>query len=353
MQLKTDDFGPAPQPAPTPQPANARALPAIPVIDVGPRYAIDLIEKAPRVVHALLDDAGGHMPAAALRAADAISRAWLARWGSPYLPEIDAVRRLLRRPGAHFFNVHYEWGCTTGAKPAPDGGSARLVRVLDWKTHGLGRNVVAARVKCAAGDWVTLTWPGYTGVLQGMAPGRFCAAINQAPMRSPLGAFYLDWAANRARVWRLSHPTPAHLLRHVFEAAPDYATARRMLVETPICAPAIFTLAGLAAEETCVIERQEDSAAVAEGGLRGACTANDWQHSRAAPARGRGCENAARVALLDGVGTEFDPGLPWLKEPVLNPTTRLVLIADARQGRLLAQGFEAGGAATRPLELAA
>lgn len=332
---------------------HSRVLATIPVVDVGERYAIELIERAGPVVHALLDTAAGHMPSSALKAADGVSRAWLKRWGSPYLSEIDAIARLLGRPGAHFFNVHYEWGCTTSAKPSPDGDTARLVRVLDWKTHGLGRNIVAARIKGAAGPWTALTWPGYSGVLQGMAPGRFSAAINQAPMRSPLGPFYLDWAANRVRVWRMPHLTPAHLLRRVFEEAPDYATAKRLLIETPVCAPAIFTLAGTTTAETCVIERREDSAAVREGGTGGACTANAWCQMQGPPARGRGLDNAGRLAQLSVVPAVFDAALAWLQAPVRNRDTRLVLIADAAEGRVMAQGFEADGPATHVLDLVA
>ncbi len=43
--------------------------------------------------------------------------------------------------------------------------------------------------------------------------------------------------------------------------------------------------------------------------------------------------------------------LNWLHWPILNNETRLALAADATQGRLIAQGFEADGPATRPLEL--
>jgi hypothetical protein len=52
------------------------------------------------------------------------------------------------------------------------------------------------------------------------------------------------------------------------------------------------------------------------------------------------------------------PDLAWLKPPVLNPTTRLVLSAEPASGRLVAQGFEADGpnrvaAATAATEIAA
>jgi hypothetical protein len=196
---------------------------------------------------------------------------------------------------------------------------------------------------------VTLTWPGYTGILQAMAPRRFCAALNQAPMRKPVGGFYLDWVVNRARVWSMVHPTPAHLLREVFETAPTFAAARRMLAERPISSPAIFLLAGLRPDETAVIERRETEARVHEGSN---AAANHWQtpgwHGHA-----RGSESASRARLMHLVAPEFDKGFAWLAPPILNRNTRLAMVADAAQGRLVAQGFEALAPATAPLDLAA
>jgi hypothetical protein len=329
-------------------------LPTIPVVDVGARYAIELVERFPETVHALLDTAAKGVPRSALRTADRISRRWLRRWRSPYLDEIDIIARKLGRPGAHFFNVHYEWGCTTAAKPSPDRATARLVRVLDWKTNGLGRFITAARITGEAGPWISLTWPGFTGALQAMAPGRFAAALNQAPMRSPIGAFYLDWAANRMRVWTMPHPTPGQLLRQVFEQAHDFDTARAMLMETPVSAPGIYTLAGLRPHETCVIERDEETARLilpdAASGT-GACAANDWQGELPVRRWARGNDSSGRRQGMLPLEAELDPDMRWLEPPILNPTTRLVMVADASVGRLVARGYEAYGPATKALVL--
>ena len=51
---------------------------------------------------------------------------------------------------------------------------------------------------------------------------------------------------------------------------------------------------------------------------------------------------AARQA---DAGTDF----AWLRAPLLNPTTRLVMIAEPASGRLVARGYEAGGPATQTL----
>jgi hypothetical protein len=330
-----------------------QSLDPIPVHYVGAAYPLETLELEEARAHALIDGATAHVPRAALRTLDAVSRRWLAKQDSVHLDEIDAIAARLGRPGAYFLSVNYEWGCTCRVAPSPEGKSARLVRVLDWVTEGLGRYVIAARVAGEAGSFVTLTWPGYTGVLQGMAPGRFSAALNQAPMRPVWGQYHLDWAVNRGRVWRMKHLTPAHLLREVFETAPSFAEAKRMLSERPISSPAIFSLSGLKPTETAVIERTEAEARVHDG-----CNAaaNHWQ----APGwsgHSRGVDSAGRACLMHKVSTALDPCFPWLKPPIRNWNTRLVMVADASEGRLVAQGYEVDGVttapATAPLELTA
>jgi hypothetical protein len=322
-------------------------LPPIPLQCVSGSFPLETLAREEARAHALIDGATRNVPPAALRALDAISRTWLARQESVHLAEIDAVAARLARPGAYFLSVNYEWGCTCRVAPCPSHMGARLVRVLDWRTPGLGRHVIAANVAGAAGPFVALTWPGYTGVLQAMAPARFAAALNQAPMAKRVGAYYVDWALNRARVWRMRHLTPAHLLREVFETARSFADARRLLSERPISTPAIFTLAGIAPSETAVIERTETQARVHDGPN---VVANHWQapgwHGHA-----RGLRSAGRARRMHSVAMDFDAACPWLEPPVLNACTRLMMIADPRQGRLLAQGYEAMQPATASLDL--
>ncbi len=215
-------------------------------------------------------------------------------------------------------------------------------------TPGLGRNLVAARVTGApAGPFVLLTWPGYTGVLQVMAPGRFSASLNQAPMRKAVGLFYVDWAANRRRVWHMPHPTPAHLLRKVAEEASDFAEAKRMLIDEPISTPAIFTLAGITPEDTTIIERTEQEARVRDGAH---VAANHWEttdwHGHA-----RGDQSTDRACLMRDVDTSFDTDFEWLTPPILNDKTRLAMVADAKEGRVIARGYEKTGPATTTLDI--
>ncbi len=324
-------------------------LQSIPVLDCGPDFPMATLIAYEGRAHHLLDLATHRVPSSALRQLDKASKAWLEKWQNAHLPEIDAIAHRLNRPGAYFFSVNYEWGCTCRVAPSPDQKTARLVRVLDWKTSGLGRNVVAARVAGSTGPYVTLTWPGYTGVLTAMAPGRFSVALNQAPMRNPLGNYYLDWVANRRRVWSMPHPTPSHVLRDVCETAATYAQAREMLVAQPISTPGIYSLAGLKPNETTVIERSETEARVHDGPN---VAANHWQ-AAGWTGHARGGDSAGRASMMHCVNTEMDPAFPWLKEPILNLRTRIVMVSDAAQGTLVAKGFENMVAATEPLELAA
>lgn len=329
--------------------ATERAsLPVIPVIETGADFPYETLVREEARAHALLNAATRGVPRQALRGLDAVSRRWLARWHPGHLAEIDRISARLARPGAYFLSVNYEWGCTTGVRLSPDGATPRLVRVLDWRTPGLGRHVLAAQVAGAAGPFVTLTWPGYTGVLQASAQGRFAGALNQAPLpQRGAGAYPVDWLANKVRLWRTPHVPPAHLLRHVFETATDFGEARRMLIETPVAAPVIFALAGTRPDELAIIERLEEQAHVFEGT---AAAANAWQ----APGwrgRPRGQDSVGRVRGMAALGADFDAPVTWLRPPILNPLTRLALVAEPATGRLVVQGFEHEATATRPLHL--
>jgi hypothetical protein len=317
-------------------------LPDIPLLDAGIDWPFETPECEFKRINAMLDEGGGRIPKLAMKIADAVSRRWLERSHQPYLAEIDRIAARIARPGAYFLNLSYEWGCTSSAGPSSDGRSARLVRVLDWPDRGLGRYIIAARITCDAGAWLTLTWPGYTGVLQAISPGRFAAALNQAPMEQPVGAYLLDWLVNRSRVWRRTHLTPAHLLRQVFERARDFVAAKAMLSETPIALPTIYILAGLAPDEACVIERLPDKAHVIRGPV---CAANAWQ-TPGWSGRSRGENNSERLALMRSAEHSLGGEFAWLRPPILNRRTRLVFIADASRGSVVAQGYEAGGPAT-------
>lgn len=346
QQHEDDDDEPAGS-AP-PSPAGRSALPAIPVIETGRDFPLTTLSHFKGRIHDLFDLATRRYPTRALHVLDKVSRAWLVRNGSPHLAEIDAVAQALGRPGTYFFSVNYEWGCTCRAAPGPEGTSARLIRVLDWMTPGLGRNLVCARVSGApAGPFVVLTWPGYTGVLQVMAPGRFSAALNQAPMRMSSGLYYVDWMSGRRRVWGSRETTPAHLLRDVSEKAASFAEAKALLLKTPVSTPGIYTLAGTKPGELAVIERLEHDARLREGAH---VAANHWE-AAGWQGHARGVDSPGRARMMHTIVPRFGEDFGWLKAPVLNDRTRLAAVMDAAQGRLEARGYEDGKPATELLSL--
>src|SRR5262245_5379911 len=184
-------------PPPSGPAASARLvtdlLPEIPLIEVGALPALDLIRAEPARTAALIAAARRRYTRIGIALADRASRLWLERAGNPYLAEIRAVAGAVGARGAYLLNLSHEWACTTGVASDPAGHGERLIRVLDWGLEGLGRHVVIARHDGKAGPWFNATWPGFAGVLTAVAPGRFAAAFNQAPLRRRTPFVASDW----------------------------------------------------------------------------------------------------------------------------------------------------------------
>ncbi|HSE78796.1 MAG TPA: hypothetical protein VLG66_12410 [Alphaproteobacteria bacterium] len=326
---------------------NVRDCPTIPLIDLGAAGPLQLLERELARAHALLALARRRHGRPLLRLGDRVSRAWLQRADNPYRREILAVAEILGAPGAIMLNMSFEWGCTSGAAPDPSSRGNRMMRVLDWPVEGLGRYVVVARHEAPAGPYFDITWPGAVGVLNAMAPKRFAAAINQAPMVRHGLTLAGDWTRNRIAVWRSRALPPAHLLRRVFSIAADFAAAKEMLIHTPIALPALFILSGIKTEEGCVIERLENRAFVHDGAV--AC-ANDWL-SPGLHGRSRGRDNRRRRQALTQIQLAPNNHFAWLAPPILNRRTRLALTANAALGQLAILGVEHEQAATREFSL--
>jgi len=284
---------------------------------------------------------------------DWIARRWLTRSKSPYLEEVRAIATLLGFPGIWFLNGSYQWSCTALARE--EDGSPWLARTLDWPFPGLGRFVEIAWMRGPAGEFYNLTWPGYVGALTAMAPGRFAAAINQAPMRRRTMDRRLrlyDLAANAIGTLRRARDIPPdQLLRQVFEVARDYDEAKRMLEAIPIARPVIYTLVGCSPGEHCVIERTETGANTRTN-EHGA--ANDWLNS-GPPWEGRinaskvltstfeeaaEYSRARRVSLESWRGSFARDSFAWVTPPVLNPYTRLAVELCPACGVLRVLGYE-------------
>jgi hypothetical protein len=276
---------------------------------------------------------------------DRISARWLKKTPSPYVDEIARIADIAGRPGVWFVNASYEWGCTTrvDVEPVP-----RLRRTLDWPFLGLGRHVEVALQDGGAGPYANVTWPGAVGVLTAVAPGRFAAAINQAPMYrrgESLAWLPVDFALNAAATWRERDRWPAaHLLRHAFDTCETYDDAVALLMSAPLAKPVLISIAGPQAGQGCMIERTETEAFV----HRGRCViANGW-HPSSPPREGRWVargtlvrgpmDSENRRASLEAHDQErrFD----WLNDPVLNAFTRLAVETSPATGELSVLGIE-------------
>src|SRR5207344_1302797 len=256
-------------------------LAPIPVVDVrngGPvRHATESRARA----RALRDECIRWLPriaAGLLPAIDSVTRRWLVQSRSSYADEVKAIAAELDFSGVWFLNGCYQWGCTALARE--QSGVSWIARTLDWPFPGLGRHVEIALMRGPAGEFYNVTWPGYVGVLTASAPGRFAAAINQAPLWRRTSAPWLrlfDLALNALCTWHIRFCPPDHLLRQVFETCRNFGEAKERLESTPIARPAIFTLVGCTPGERCVIERTEQGF-VSRGEETSA--ANDWLHGR-------------------------------------------------------------------------
>ena len=331
-----------------------REVPVCDVRDGGPlRHAVEASDRA----RALRDDCLAWFPKRARHLVpllDSITRRWLTRSCSPYVVEIAAIAGALEFPGVWFLNGSYEWGCTTLARDDDAPSSAPwLVRTLDWPFPGLGRHVEVAHMRGAAGDFYNVTWPGFAGVLTGMAPGRFAAAVNQAPLWRRTQHPWLrpyDMMANAVATWSIHDIPPNQLLRQVFETCADFAEAKRVLETTPIARPVIYTLAGCRSGERCVIERTEREHLTR---VEETSAANDWlirrdfwearvggdQLFRASPTEAGGNSKLRREALAAWTAP-FGNGFDWVAPPVLNPMTRIAVEMCAAQGVLRVAGYE-------------
>lgn len=346
------------------------SLPAIPVVDVRDGGAVRLASQDLPRARALRDACIAFFPRIArplLPLVDGLARRWLMRSQSPYVDEIGSIAAALGFSGIWLLNGSYQWSCTALARD--DDGAPWLARTLDWPFSGLGRYVEIARMRGPAGDYLNVTWPGYVGVLTAVAPARFGAAINQAPMLRRTHHRLLrvyDFAANAVDTMRHARAIPPdQLLRRAFETCRDYAEAKRLLEITPIARPVIYTLAGCRPGERCVIERTVDGARTREGDT---CAANDWLDSQPQWEGRIGADKvltstyeeaaaysrARRETFAQWQGSLARETFGWVVPPVLNSFTRLAVEMCPARGILRAVGYEraADGEPAQPATLA-
>jgi len=324
-------------------------LPSIPVLDVGNGGAAALLAAARERVEVLLATARRTYTPPLLRLADTLCARWLARNTTPYGDEVRHVAAALDGPGGLALNLSHQWACTAAAVPDRRRGGVTLLRTLDWPMTGLGTALVVARLRGPAGAVLAVTWPGYAGVLTGMAPGRFAVALNQAPISGP-GLRPWRWLGDRRRVWRDTAPPPDHLLRQVLEQEPDAVAALHRLRETPVCVPCILTLAGTDPAHAWTLEKDIPGTRIRQ---HPAVAANHWRQDIPCHPRGRdshGRWQAMTRAVAIGAPTPEQP-FAWLRPPLVWSATRLAVETNARAGTLAVLGLHGDRAVTRPLFL--
>ena len=326
-----------------------RDLPEIPVV-TDADTPLALFEKKRGIASALADVCRKIIPGFILNWLSSRSEKWLDRAEPPYKDELDRIAGALGRE-AYALNLSYEWGCTTTAFNDAARGGVTMYRTLDWPIKGMGDKLVVAKHKGTAGEYLNIAYPGFVGVLNGMAKGRFAIAINSAPIPDYGWGFPVDMIISKHKNFQQAHMPASFLLRKVFEECADYKQAVKMLSETPVCAPAIFTVAGVNEGEHCVIERMPEKAIVHEGVREGfVCATNHWindewpAHDRPTQPRRR------RDEMIEGMGS-YQGNFDWLDGAILNSRTRLAFEANARTGDLRLVGVEGKKFATKVLTL--
>ncbi len=329
------------------------ALKRMPLIEIpaGEEPALVSMRAEPERLAALLRSGYKLYTPLGVHVAERFTKRWARNLETPFGDAVLNAAQAAGRPGLFLMNHSYEWGCTTGAGDDADLGGVTVLRTLDWPLDGLGESAVTLACQSAAGPYWSVTWPGYVGVLTGCAPGRFAGAINQPPMRATGFGRPVDWMATRLRMNRSHAIPPTHLLRAVFERCATFDEAVASLTTTPICIPAIFTLAGTKPGEAAVIERTETGA----HRLPDPIAANHWvlTDETGDPRNDTSHDRRARMTAHIERNASYDWRFDWLTPPLLRHDTRLAVIANPGAGRLSVIGVEKDGPATAQLDLAA
>lgn len=276
---------------------------------------------------------------------------WLDRVRPPYSDDVDHIAASIGKV-AYPLNLSYEWGCTTATLNDDNHGGVIMYRTLDWPIKGMGDKLVVARHQGGAGTYWNIAYPGFAGVLNGVAPGRFTAAINAAPIPDSGHGLIIDAALSKRRNFQQKNIPAPFLLRKVFEECADYQQAVKTLAETPLCSPAIFTVAGTGPDEYCVIERLHDAACIHDGRKTGFVIAtNHWDNTNW-PAHDRPtAPRERRAKMTSGLEKGYKGDFDWLDGVILNKRTRLAFEANAHTGQLKLMGVEGGKQATKILTL--
>ena len=314
----------------------------IPILNIGNQGFDCLLDDYSHYLDIILEEAKNQYTVYGLKTGDVLSKSWAKKSNILYRDELEKIADRVGI-GAWMLNFSYEFGCTTAGFNSD---SPKLLRVLDWDLNGLGKTILAVKKNSPAGKWVNLTWAGFVGCVQGIAPGRFSAAINHAPPSDTGMGFHADWIAGKAKIWNNKGMPPTHLLRFAFEECNTFDDALIKLMTTPICAPVFYTIVGCEKDQVALIERLPDHSVCHR--YQSTAIANHWISDL--PGK---CHSAETVERLDMMNKHIEQRLDnerpfsWLKYPILNECTRLVFESSPSSNEIIACAYENGEQATK------
>lgn len=200
------------------------------------------VDHARKLIDVYRNDLGNSAGRAA-----AIGRSVRSVLPADYWNEVQSVATRVSVPADVMLlcNAYYDMvsaliGCTAFAVDTPAG--PLHARNLDWWTQNrlLNETSTACHFTGApAGEFISFGWPGYLGVLSGMAPGRFAITLNAVLSEEP---------TQRAL-------PVAFQIRKTFEEAATFAGAVERLSQAVIPGNCLLLVSGTGPGEMLVIER--------------------------------------------------------------------------------------------------
>jgi len=171
-----------------------------------------------------------------------------------YAEEMAAIARIIGVSEEEVLigNLYYDalkfvFSCSSFSVDTPTG--PLHARNLDWwsENRALSRHTVIYNFHGApAGPFQTVGWPGFLGVLSGMAPKRFAVTLNAVLSKEP----------------PMLAPPVVLVMRSVFESSRSYEEAIEVLSSAKIASDCLFLITGPRAGQMAVIERTPTRAAV-------------------------------------------------------------------------------------------
>lgn len=164
-----------------------------------------------------------------------------------HLQEIEGLAQQLEVPteavivgNAYYDLVKTALACSAFAIDAP--GGPLHARNLDWWTQNdllSTSTLVSCFTGAPAGDFISIGWPGFAGMLSGLAPGRFAVTLNAVLSDEPQ---------------QLAMPVGL-LMRQVFEEARNFDEAVERLSTAPLSCDCLLLVSGVRPGQMLVIER--------------------------------------------------------------------------------------------------